>query len=193
MLRDFWNSARRGTLGAIEFGARTVPGVESAQAFEEVTGFSIFDLTGVTGITRVQVTNQPARIVKLFIADSTGNANAALATIVRQALVEYRAGGIQVAVFTSSPQIVSVSLKLSFRGPVDTATLGEAVRQAVIAYVNSLPVNGPLYRAALFSVLQRYADDGLVVGTDSVVTPTGDVSPTSGFTIRVREVDVVLV
>lgn len=176
-IRDFWASARRGTLGAIEFGARTVAGVETAQAFEALSITS----------------GQPARVVELFIADSSGVSNAALAALVTNQLLEYRAGGIAVIVNISIPEIVDVKLKLTFSGNVDTSTLSEAVRAAVIAYINSLPVNGALYRSELFTVLNRFKNDGLVVTQDSIVEPAGDLVPTVGTTFRVREENVALV
>lgn len=166
-IRDFWRSARRGILAAIEFGARQVPGVVSAQALE------VFDPSG-----------NAARLVQLFIADSTGVASDALAAQVRISLGDYRAGGIQVLVSPSLPQLVSITLDLTFRANVDTATLTDQIKVAVVAFVNSLPVNGSMFRAELFSVLQRFADDGLIVTDQTLVVPTGDLVPATGQTIR---------
>lgn len=175
-IRDFFNTARRGTLDAIEFGAREVAGVESAEAFEVLN-----------------VNGNPGRLVELFIADSSGVSNNALAQLVRNSLLEFRAGGITVLVRTSVPEIVDITLSLTFSGNVDTSTLTEAIRQAVIAFVNSLPVNGTLLRADLFSVLNRFKDDGLVVTDNSIATPTGDLVPTTGTTFRVRDGNVQVV
>src|SRR5260221_476101 len=61
-IRDFWRTARRGILAAIEFGAKTVPGVVSAQAVEALS-----------------VGAAPARVVNLYIADSSGVSSEALA------------------------------------------------------------------------------------------------------------------
>lgn len=168
-IRSFWRSARRGTLGAIEFGALTVLGVVSAQAIEALTNGS-----------------QPARVVDLYIADSTGVSSDALAAEVNIALREYRAGGIAVLIHTSIPLIVDVQLRLSFRANVDTATLTADIRTAVVGFINSLPVNGPLYKSQLFSVLQRYAEDGLIPDEGTIVSPTGDLFPTIGQTIRTQ-------
>ena len=166
-IRDFWRTARRGILAAIEFGARTVPGVTSALAVETL------NLIG-----------EPTRLVELYIADSSGVANRQLADDVDVALDEYRAGGINVIIYTSLPLIVAVTLRLSFRAGVDTVALGEEVRNAVVSYVNSLPVNGPLYVGELNVVLSRFKDDGLIVDSGSVVAPVGDLVPTPGQTLR---------
>jgi uncharacterized phage protein gp47/JayE len=166
-LRAFWRAARRGTLGAIEFGALTVGGVVSASAVEALT---------VGGL--------PARVVDLYIADSSGVASDALAADVDATLREYRAGGIAVIIHTSLPQIVTVELRLSFQANVDTLTLTTTIRAAVVGLINSLPVNGTLYRADLFSLLRRYVDDGLVQNEGTLVSPTGDLVPEIGQTIR---------
>jgi hypothetical protein len=166
-IRDFWRVARRGILAAIEFGAKTVPGVVSAQAVEALT-----------------LGNMPARVVNLYISDSSGVASNALADQVRAALNDFRAGGIAVIVSTSLPLIVDVELRLTFRAGVDTKTLTDNVKAAVFEFINSLPVNGSLYEAQLFSVLQRYADDGLIPDEGTIVAPVGDLVPAVGQTLR---------
>ena len=175
-VRDFWRTARRGILAAIEFGARAVAGVSSAAASEVVTASA-----------------QPARLINLYIADSSGVASEVLAQQVRNSLVEFRAAGIAVIVNTSIPQIVPIQLKLQFLAGVDTAVLSETVRAAMVEFVNSLPVNGTLYRAALFSMLQRYTGDGLIVSDQTVVVPTGDFVPAPGKTLRTLLSQVTLV
>ncbi len=166
-VRDFWRVARRGILAAIEFGALTVPGVVTAQAIEALT----------TG-------NMPARVVNLYIADSTGVASEALAQQVRDALDDFRAGGIAVIIFTSLPLLVDITLRLTFRANVDTVTLTDNVRAAVVEFVNSLPVNGTLLVGQLFSVLQRFAEDGLIPDDATIVAPVGDLVPATGQTLR---------
>src|SRR5262249_709545 len=111
----------------------------------------------------------PARVVNLFIADSSGVASAALGRKVAAALLDFRAAGIAVVISLSIPQIVDVLLHLMFQAGVDSAALVETVRAAIVEYVNSLPVSAPLTRAALLSLLQRFAADGLIVNEASVV------------------------
>ena len=175
-IRSFWTTVRRGTLSAIEFGALTVAGVVSASASEALTSGA-----------------QPARVVNLYIADSSGVASSALAAAVRSALDEFRAAGIAVIPATSIPQIVDVQLSLTFNASVDTTVFTEVIRANVVEYINSLPVNAPLYRANLFSVLSRFSGDGLVVTQDTVIAPTGDLVPSTGQTLRTRLENVVVV
>jgi uncharacterized phage protein gp47/JayE len=174
-MRDFWSTVRRGVLSAISFGALTVPGVDSATATE--------------------VTDQgaPARLVNLYIADSSGIASSAMAQQVRDALLEYRAAGIQVLVYTSMPQIVNVTLHLTFQSGVDTDALTETIRNSLVEYINTTPVSGTLYRGSLMSVLQRYVQDGLIATEDTIVEPAGDLVPESGTTLRTTIANVVVV
>jgi hypothetical protein len=84
-------------------------------------------------------------------------------------------------------------LHLTFTAGVDTSSLSEQVRAAAIELVNSLPVNGTLELSALNSLLQRFKSRGLIPLQGSVVSPTGDLVPNPGQTLRVRPADVTLV
>jgi hypothetical protein len=169
-IRSFWLAARRGTLSAIEFGALTVVGVDSAQAVEALSPDTV----------------TPARAVILYIADAAGVASKALAAATRVALNEYRAAGISVSISTSVPELIEIVLSLKFTSGVDTNALAEAVRAAVIEFVNSLQVNQQFLRSDLSAVLARFREDGLKVDDQTVVTPAGDITPTPGHTIRTR-------
>lgn len=173
--RMFWRTARRGTLAAIEFGALAVPGVTSAQASE---------ITSSGGT--------PARLVQLYVADSSGISNEVLAADVQQSLLEYRAGGIQVLVSTSSPYIPPIRIALQYRANVDTVALRDAVRAALIEFINSLAVNAPLLVADIYTVLTRFTQSGVIVNKDSIVLPVGDLIPSVGQTIRATESSVVI-
>lgn len=175
-IRDFFRTARRGTLGAIEFGAKQAPGVVSAQAVEVLTSGAM-----------------PARVVNLYIADSSGVASEVLAEAVRIVLDDFRAAGIAVLVSTSIPQIVSVQLALKFKAGSNTAALSENVRAAIVEFINSLAVNETLLRAQLFTVLQRFADDGLIPVESSILEPLGDLVPDLGKTLRTTLANVTLV
>ena len=169
-IRDFWRTARRGVIGAIEFGALTVAGVASAQAIESVTTI------GTQAI--------PARVINLYISDSSGVASRALANDVMTALEDYRAAGIGVLIWTSVPQIIDISIKPTYKANIDTVTLTDAIRAAVIEYVNTLPVNGALRIAEIHSVLSRFRDDGLIMDQTTIVSPVADIVPSPGFTLR---------
>jgi hypothetical protein len=166
-IRSFWAASQRGTLAAIVFGAKTVAGVVSAVAIEALTPVPT-----------------PARVVNLYIADSSGVASVVMAQAVANALNDYRAGGIAVIIFLSIPTIQPVALALKWNAGVDTVTLSSQVQAAIVEFVNSLPVNGVLALADLYSVLQRFRAQGLNPLQGSIVSPATDVVPAVGQTIR---------
>lgn len=175
-IREFWSTARRATLSAIMFGAKTVDGVVSATATEALTA-----------------DQRPARVVVLRVADSSGTSSVALGAAVVAALDEYRAAGIAVVISNSIPTLISIQLKLTFGANVDSTTVAEAVRGAIVEYVNSLGVGDTLLRSALYSVLTRFTSAGLIITADTIVSPVGDLVPPTGTTIRTRFQDVTVV
>lgn len=166
-MRSFWVNASKGILSSIVQGATSVPGVASAQAIEVVT-------TGAL----------PARVVNLYIADSSGVANEQLARQVLVALDEFRAAGIAVIMNTSLPLVIEVAVRLRFRAGVDTVQLTQDVLAAIVEFVNSLPVNSALLVSDLMSVLRRFKADGVIAEDDAVVAPAGDLEPAVGQTLR---------
>lgn len=168
-IRDFWRAMSRGTLGAIEYGARTVPGVESALA-SEVTDNGI-----------------PARLVTLYVADSSGVSSTALEASVDVELDEWRGAGVYVLLSGGLPQIVDlILLHLTFEAGVDTTSLTNEIRSSLVEYVNSLGIGQPLYLADLRAVLVRFKASGLIPTDDSIRTPTGDLRPAQSRTLRIR-------
>jgi hypothetical protein len=163
--RDFYRTARRGTLAAIEFGALTVAGVRSASALESV------DSNG-----------NPTGIVQLFIADANGQANQALATAVQLALVEFRCAGIFVSVVGATPRFEDIRYRLRFESGVDTAAAFEELRFLTVVAVNSLPPNAILPTSLLLEQARRVP--GIIVLEDTMVEPVGDVVPNLGEILK---------
>jgi uncharacterized phage protein gp47/JayE len=168
-IRDFWRAMSRGTLGAIEYGARTVPGIESAMALEVLDN------------------GMPARLVQLAVSDSSGVSSKALEASVDIELDEWRGAGVYVLLSGGIPQIIDrLTLHLTFTAGVDTSTLTLEVLNAVVDYVNSLGIGQPLYVANLRSVLARFQTSGLIPRQDTIVDPVGDIVPIQGRTLRIR-------
>ncbi len=165
--RDFFTAARRGTLAAIEFGARTVPGVQLATAVEEVDG-----------------SGDPTGRVSLFISDVSGAGNVALADLVRDRLVEFRAAGIIVDVFGATPRFETITFLLRFETGIDSTIAFDQVRSRTIASVNALAPQRTLERSLLFEAARSV--EGVIVLTDAVQVPVGDVVPAVGEVIRTR-------
>ncbi len=165
--QSFWQSARRGTLAAIAFGAQSVPGVASASAVEQLDGMG-----------------NPARVATVYVADASGVASQAMGAEVTAALQDYRAAGIQAPVQLSFPLLQAVTMQLVFTAGTVTAPLVELIRAAMVAFVNSTPTSATLYRAGLQTVLQRYQKQGLIPNNNTIIEPAGDVVPPAGQTIR---------
>lgn len=163
--RGFWRAARRGTAAAIVFGATRVPGIRQA---------SLFESTDTDG--------NPSGRVTLYIADANGQANSALATAVRDALVEYRAAGIFVDVASGTPTFVPIVLRLRFVAGFDSSLVFDAVRRAIVANVGTLAPGVTLTRSSLFAIARSI--DGTIVLDDAIVSPVGDVVPTAGQVLR---------
>lgn len=156
--RQFFATARRGTIPAIEFGALQVPGVESATANEE--------LDPESGL--------PTGRITLSIADRNGQSNSVLATAVVEILREYRAGGIIVDVLTTQPEYLEIAYDgLQFRSGTDTRVAVQQIKNLVVAAVNLLVPGQPLERSLLFALARSVP--GVVVPDTAVAIPAGDV------------------
>lgn len=165
--RDFFRTVRRGTIGAIAFGALTVPGIRQVTVVEEIDMFGL----------------QTGRVF-LYVADANGQANSVLVASVRIALIEYRAAGIIVDVSGAIPTFVQVTYLLRFDANVDTTRAAALVRNATIAAVNALGPTQTLTVALLFSVARSVP--GVIVLSDAIVAPVGDLVPDPGQIIRTR-------
>jgi len=165
--RNFFLTARRGTIAAIEFGAPTVSGVRQATAVEEIDSLG-----------------HPTGRVALYIADALGQGNAALVSAVRGVEVEYRAAGVFVDVSGAIPTFVPIRYLLRFNAGVDSTAAFELVRNATLAAVNALAPNATLTVALLFQVARSV--QGVIVLDDAIVEPVGDLVPAPGQAIRTR-------
>lgn len=158
----FFPALVRGTLPALEYGARTVGGIRSASAVEELDPVSGL-LTGRT---------------LLYIADANGQANGALIAEVVTALREYRVGGLPVAVIGGTPVYLTITYHLAFLPGVNSVEAFGSVQAITVARVNQLAPGEALYRSLLFECAR--AVSGVVVPSDAVTAPAGDVIPASG-------------
>lgn len=163
-VRSFFPTVRRGVLGAIEYGARQVPGVAVATAADVVNPSSGF----------------PAGAVQLVIGDLNGNASATMIAAVSDTLLQYRAGGIVVSVLGGTVVYQGVQWHLAFQAGYDEQLAASRVRAVTVAVAQFLPPgpgNGVLYRSALIAGVKSVP--GVILSDASLVLPIGDVVPTS--------------
>lgn len=176
--RDFFPTVRRGTLGAIEFGARSVPGVAVASAYE---------LTNPCDGNPV-----PACAVSLIVADADGGFSSKMLLDVRDNLIDFRAAGIPVIVSGGVVAEQTVTWDIGFDAGVNTVRVAEEVRAVTVAVSQFLAPGQTLLRSALIAGAR--AVPGAVVNDGSLVTPVGDVVPTLDTElIRIRSEGVTFV
>jgi len=85
------------------------------------------------------------------------------------------------------PEIIDIQFALAFVTGVDTVTLTQEVRGAIVSFVNSLGVNQPLLRNDLGAVLTRFRSSGVIPTEGSILVPAGDLFPSvQGRTLRTR-------
>ena len=168
--RQFWVTARRGTLAAIQNSALAVLGVVTATAFE---------LTDVFG--------RPAKGVELVVSDAfteqlidvapTPPAYMAQSQVLAQGvfngLSETRAAGINVNVRIASVVLQGLQLGLRFRTGVNADSVALQARGTCVAIINSLRPGERLSVANLITALRSVT--GLVVTGQEIVSPPGDV------------------
>ena len=171
--RGYFPTLARGTLGAIEFGAKQVPGVAVATAIE------------ITNPT----TGYPAAWVQLTIGDSQGNASSDLIKAVATALLAYRSAGIYVQVIGGIVFQQTVAWSLSYISGTNEALAMSRVQAVTVAISQYLAPGATLLRSALISAAQSVP--GVIVSDSSLVIPAGDVIPSTPQTmIRIAAGDV---
>lgn len=165
--REFFVTARRGTLSAIEFGALEVARIAQANAIE----------------TLEETTGLPGYRVIVNISDPDGLANAALGDEVARNLDEFRALGVPVLVVAAIPQYVNITATgLQFDSGANTTQVLNNAANSILAIVNDLAPGDTLHKAEIFRVLAATAQ--LIVPDGSVTDPSGDLVPSTGTVIR---------
>jgi len=159
--RGFFPTLARGTLGAIEYGARQVPGVAVATAIE----------------IENPVSGYPAAVVQLTVGDSQGNASSDLIKAGANALLAYRAAGIYVMIIGGVIFQQTVTWALAFQSGTNEALAMSRVQAVTVAISQYLAPGATLLRSALISAAQSVP--GVIVSDSSLVIPAGDIVPTS--------------
>lgn len=158
--RAFFRNAPRGTVPAIELGARSVAGIAFATVEEQV------DASG-----------DPTGFVFVYVGDVNGQANQALVTRVKYGLREYRAAGIPPVVIGSIPEYISYVIKPRFVAGYDPESVLAQLQFAIVALVNQTQPNLPVEFSLLMTLARRVP--GLLVRDDLFTSPTGDVYPSA--------------
>jgi uncharacterized phage protein gp47/JayE len=179
--RNFFQTAQKGTLSAIQQGALAVAGVQTATAIEITDGAGI-----------------PSRFVDLIIADQftqllinyspTGTLlpvnyqpqSQVLAQNVANALLSVRAAGIYVDVIVANVQLLPIVMALAYPSNNDntgqTAFLAQA---AMVAYVNSFSPGQNFDPVAAAKAVFPTVAGLLAYPTSQILLPAGPYDVTS--------------
>lgn len=178
--RNFFATARRGTIAAIINGALAVPGVQTAQAFEALDG-----------------NGHQARQVQLVIADQFTSALADLtptpaaystqsqvfATTVFNALADVRAAGIYVDVIVAQLALQSFTLVPNIVAGANSDTVVAGAMAAIVGYTNALIPGQTWSRNAQIQLLKGVS--GLANPGECIISPPNDIVP-AGDLIVIR-------
>ena len=163
--RKFLPTIRRGILGALEFGALEVAGVDASRAVEVLDGSSV-----------------PATAVELYILDAAGRSNSDLAQAVRDKLLEYRAIGVPVRVVGGAVFNQPITIDLSFETGTDSLAAAASVRNTIASVINSLDIGETMRVADIIAAARSVP--GVVVAAGAVSVPVSDVVPATNQAIR---------
>lgn len=152
--RSYYSTLRRGTLGALEFGAKTVAGVANASAQEPGDG-----------------------TVQLFISDASGSSSPTLIDNVTTEIDNWRAAGVLVHVLGGSVTTVTgINVSLTLRAGV-VVQLAD-VQNAVAGRVNKLKIGEDLSPTLIKNAVASVDPDNILEVV--VNSPAGTVSAVDG-------------
>lgn len=162
--KQFFPTIRRGTLGAIEFGLLSTPGIASVSVIEVENPESGF----------------PACVVQAFVLDELGRSNETLAARGLQALLEFRAAGIPVIVIPGEPSFVNVDFvgtEFDTSVVLDSSEAENDVKTRIVAALNNQRPGENLLRSTIIAAAKDYV--GFVVEDDDLVEPATTLIPSA--------------
>jgi uncharacterized phage protein gp47/JayE len=164
-VRAFPSTLRRGTLAALEYGAKTVAGVAVATAVEGATG-----------------------LVTLYVADASGNSNTELQSLVAVEIENWRAAGVVVQVTGGVVYEIDVEATLTVRAGYDVAAQVTLIQAAVTNRMAKLRIGETLYLSALKAAIIAVAPDQIL--DVDFATPLANTAPSANQVIRAGSVTI---
>lgn len=182
-IRNFFPTVRRGTLGAIQYGALQVPGVAVATAYEAQA--VTLSLSGIAQ-------SLPATVVQLVVSDRDGNSSAPMIQAVQDAMLDYRSAGVAVLVYGGVLNTTTVVrwTGLTYVTGYDPTSVQQQIRSVSVAVAQFLAPGATLYRSTLIAAAKTVP--GVIVAEGSLTSPPGDIKPaTNSIVLRVLPTNVV--
>lgn len=173
--RLYPSTLRRGTLGALEYGAKSLTSitVAKANAVQDTTGLVTVYISDASGGS----TGTTKQVGPLTVDDGTMTAKIAVE------LFNWAAGGALVNVTGGQVQTVDVTVTLTVRLGIDINQLISDVQDSISGRMNKLNIGETLYLSEIMSAVKAVDPDNIV---DVVVNlPVTNTAPTtSGHIIR---------
>jgi hypothetical protein len=175
--KAFWSTVRRGTLAALEYGAKLVPTCRIAHVTEDQT----------TGLVTVQVSDQDGGSTVQMVSD------------VQAELENWRCAGVVLTVVGGAAAVLDLDITLRARAGFSVAAATDLLVAAVKARIGKLRVGETLYLDQVIGAIYAVApDDVLDVGftsisVDGVAQPIADVVPAAGKILRAGTVTIAAV
>lgn len=158
-VRGFFLTQARGTIDALEFGARQVPGVD-----------------------RVSIVVDSSGIITVYVADAEGNSNPAMVAAVAAELEHWRDAADVLNVISGVVINQAVTLSLTVATGSNVAALEDRVRQAIISNIGLLNPGDILYRDAIASAVR--AVDPQAIKSVNITVPAANIAPSANQLIR---------
>lgn len=158
--REFPNTLRRGTLAALEFGAKQVASVAVASAFEDANG-----------------------IVTVYVSDIDGNASAQMVGEVYTELnTNWKCAGVVLNVDQGTPTIINVDYSITVRPGTDVSGLEAPIQTAIESTMNKLTLGETLSLSQLHAAIINIDINNITQVT--INSPLADIQPSSNQLIR---------
>lgn len=149
-VRAYPSTLRRGTVEALEYGAKSVAGVSVAYVEEGATG-----------------------LVTVYVSDVDGNSNVQMEQAVENELEEWRCAGTVVQVQGGEPRLENIEYSISVKTGVDVAALETLIADSITAIMDKMTLGEPLYRSRLLAAILNVDIDNITNAV--IVTPADDI------------------
>lgn len=168
-IRRFFNTLRKGTVGALEAGALSVPGVSFVTVDESL------------------IAPEDGGYVAVYVGDPDGTGNSALAEDVETELEDWRAAGVEVRVFGSAREGITLGLTVYVEVGADLTTMLASVRAAVLGVTDNLAPRETMYLSKIVAAVHNVSTTIVNV---VIADPATDAAPSaSQNAIRVNDED----
>lgn len=158
--REYPSTLRRGTLAALEFGAKQITGVKIASAFEDAFG-----------------------LVTVYVSDIDGNSSAQMINDVQVELdTNWKAGGTVLTVAGGVPVLTDIDYSLTVRPGTDVAALEPSIAAAITGTMKKLKQGETLSLEQVATAIMNVDIDNITKVT--INDPLADIDPPDNQVIR---------